>query len=38
MQANGPAVCAVGAASWWHAVPRTERSEGRGVFALVMRC
>ena len=22
----------------WRAVPRTERSEGRGVFALVVRC
>jgi hypothetical protein len=22
----------------WRAVPRTERSEGRGAFALVMRC
>ena len=28
----------VAAASRWHAVPRTERSEGRGVFVLVVRC
>jgi hypothetical protein len=38
MPYNVPAVCAVGAESRWHAAPRTERSEGRGVFALVVRC
>ena len=32
------AECGVGAESRWRAVPRTERCEGRGVIALVVRC
>jgi hypothetical protein len=38
MPANGLTVCAVAETARLRAVPRTERSEGRGVFALVVRC
>jgi hypothetical protein len=38
MNANVRRYVALPTASRWRAVPRTERSEGRGVFALVVRC